>query len=177
MLTVRAKLAQSKLQFVQNLNLRNVCEIPKITKIVVSSGLNGLRVDSATVKTAIKDVSMITGLKPVVALAKSSIAGFRIREGQAVGLKVTLRSQHMYEFLDRLINIALPRIREFRGLKLCSFDNHNNVSFGIADYSVFPEASYSLSDKTLGMNITICTKACQRFHAVTLLKAAGFPFC
>ncbi|MFP3039248.1 MAG: 50S ribosomal protein L5 [Candidatus Hodgkinia cicadicola] len=178
MLSVYSKLAQAKLEFVRVLNLRNVCEVPKIKQIVVSSGLNSLRPDaSAVAKIVIKDVSMITGLKPMIAMARTSVAGFKIRKGQAVGLKVNLRGQHMYQFLDRLVNVALPRIREFKGLKLSSFDDHNNLSFGIMDYSVFPEIAYSSLNKTLGLNITICIKACHRLHAIMMLEVAGFPLC
>ncbi|AIC63825.1 50S ribosomal protein L5 [Candidatus Hodgkinia cicadicola] len=158
------------------LNCDNVHKLPKLTKVVLSCGLNATRVDSATAKLVQTDVGLIAGLRPVRIFAKKSVAGFKVREGQLIALKTTLRSVRMFEFLDRLIHIALPKLREFRGLNVGAFDKHNNISFGIKEYSIFPEVKYNKSTRLLGINITLCVRADNKLNAIRLLTFLGIPF-
>ncbi|XXM93606.1 50S ribosomal protein L5 [Candidatus Hodgkinia cicadicola] len=169
-------LVQNKLELMRVFACANVHMVPKLTKVVLSCGLNSERTNQAVAKQVRTDMSLISALKPISVLAKKSIAGFKVREAQLIGLKVTLRSMHMFEFLDRLIHIALPRIREFRGLDANSFDAHRNISFGIKEYSVFPEVKYNKSTRLLGVNITLCTSASTKADAIKLLTFMGFPF-
>ncbi|ATY93572.1 50S ribosomal protein L5 [Candidatus Hodgkinia cicadicola] len=154
----------------------NVHKLPKLTKIVLSCGLNAHRVDAAAAKLVQTDFSLITGLKPVQITAKQSVAGFKIRKGQLIGLKSTLRSVRMFEFLDRLTHIALPKIREFRGLSATSFDKNCNITFGIKEYAIFPEAKYNRSTRLLGANITLCVNAINKTYAIKYLTFLGIPF-
>ncbi|XXM93277.1 MAG: 50S ribosomal protein L5 [Candidatus Hodgkinia cicadicola] len=172
----RDNLAQNKLELISALNCDNVHKLPKLTKVVLSCGLNATRIDSATLKLVQTDISLIAGLRPVQVLAKKSIAGFKIRKGQLVALKVTLRAARMFEFLDRLIYIALPKIREFRGLNIGAFDKHSNISFGIKEYAIFPEIKYNKATRALGINITLCVSAAHTLHAIKLLSLLGIPF-
>ncbi|ATW06037.1 50S ribosomal protein L5 [Candidatus Hodgkinia cicadicola] len=154
----------------------NVHKLPKLTKVVLSCGLNAARVDSATAKLVQTDIGLIAGLSPVRIFARKSVAGFKIREGQLIALKTTLRSVRMFEFLDRLIHIALPKLREFRGLNVSAFDKQHNISFGVKEYSIFPEIRYNKSTRLFGLNITLCIRAVSRLHAITLLTFLGIPF-
>ncbi|AUG34169.1 50S ribosomal protein L5 [Candidatus Hodgkinia cicadicola] len=154
----------------------NAYKLPKLTKVVLSCGLNATRVDSATAKLIRTDIGLIAGLSPVRIFARKSVAGFKIREGQLIALKTTLRSVRMFEFLDRLIHIALPKLREFRGLNVSAFDKHNNISFGIKEYCIFPEIKYNKSTRLFGLNVTLCLRAASRLHAMTLLTFLGIPF-
>ncbi|XXN13747.1 MAG: 50S ribosomal protein L5 [Candidatus Hodgkinia cicadicola] len=172
----RDTLAQSKLELVTALDCNNVHNLPKLTKVVLSCGLNAARVDAATAKLVQTDIGLIAGLKPIQVLAKKAIAGFKIRKGQLVALKVTLRSARMFEFLDRLVHIALPKLREFRGLNIKAFDKHNNISFGIKQYAIFPEIKYNKSTRLLGANVTLCVDAINKLHAIKLLTCLGIPF-
>ncbi|AHL30987.1 MAG: 50S ribosomal protein L5 [Candidatus Hodgkinia cicadicola] len=172
----RDKLIQSKLELMGLFSCDNVHNLPKLTKVVLSCGLNSARVDSATAKLVQTDVGLIAGLRPARIFAKKSVAGFKIREGQLIALKTTLRSVRMFEFLDRLIHIALPKLREFRGLSVSAFDKHNNISFGIKQYSIFPEIKYNKNTRLLGINVTLCVRADSRIHAIRLLTFLGIPF-
>ncbi|XXN19712.1 MAG: 50S ribosomal protein L5 [Candidatus Hodgkinia cicadicola] len=170
------KLVQGKLELMSLLECYNVHALPRLTKIVLSCGLNAHRVDAAAARLVQTDISLITGLKPVQIMAKQSVAGFKIRKGQLIGLKCTLRAIRMFEFLDRLIHIALPRIREFRGLNVNAFDKNHNISFGVKEYAIFPEVKYNKNTRLLGVNITLCTSAISRAYAVKLLTFLGIPF-
>jgi len=163
-------------QLQKELNYKNIMEVPKITKITLNMGVGEAVGDKKVLDFAFADLEKIVGQKPVKTLAKKSIAGFKIREGWPIGCKVTLRSARMYEFLDRLISIAIPRIRDFRGLKANSFDGRGNYTFGLKEQIVFPEIDYDKVDKLRGMDITITTTAKTNEEARALLKAFSFPF-
>ena len=158
------------------LNYKNIHEIPKITKIVLNIGLGEAKDDSKIVDKAQEELSLIAGQKAVKTKAKKAIAGFKIRAGMPLGVSVTLRNKVMYEFLDRLINIAMPRIRDFRGLSSSSFDGNGNYSFGIKEQIIFPEINYDKIDKVRGLNITICTTAKNNHDGLELLKNFNMPF-
>lgn len=160
----------------KELNLANVMEVPKITKITLNMGVGEAVGDKKVMNFAVKDLELIAGQKPVVTNAKKSIAGFKIREGWPIGCKVTLRKERMYEFLDRLIAVAIPRIRDFRGFSVKSFDGTGNYSLGITEQIVFPEIDYDKIDKLRGMNITITTTAKTNEQGIALLKCFDFPF-
>lgn len=160
----------------KELGLSNVMEVPKITKITLNMGVGEAVGDKKIMNFAVKDLELISGQKPIVTNAKKSIAGFKIREGWPLGCKVTLRKQRMYEFLDRLISVAIPRIRDFRGFTVKSFDGTGNYSLGITEQIVFPEIDYDKIDKLRGMNITITTNAKSDEQGVALLKCFDFPF-
>lgn len=160
----------------KELNLANVMEVPKITKITLNMGVGEAVGDKKVMNFALKDLEMIAGQKPIVTNAKKSIAGFKIREGWPIGCKVTLRKQKMYEFLDRLIAVAIPRIRDFRGFSVKAFDGTGNYSLGITEQIVFPEIDYDKIDKLRGMNITITTTAKTNEQGIALLKCFDFPF-
>ena len=151
-------------------------QIPAIKKIVLNMGVGDAIADSKVIKAAVNDMSLIAGQKPVVTKAKKSIATFKLRENQSIGCKVTLRKQRMYEFLDRLVYIALPRVRDFRGLSPKSFDGQGNYSFGIKEQIIFPEISYDKIDKIRGMDIIIVTSAKSDDEARHLLKEFNIPF-
>ena len=155
---------------------KSTMQIPKLKKIVVNIGVGEAVQDIKTLDGALKDLTMITGQKPVVRRAKKSISNFKLRAGMPVGCKVTLRRNRMYEFLDRLFNFAIPRIRDFRGVPGRSFDGHGNYTLGIKEQLIFPEIDYDKIDKTRGMDITFVTSAGNDEEAKALLKAFGLPF-
>ena len=158
------------------LNCNNIHEVPKITKIVLNIGLGEAKDDTKVIDKAQEELSLIAGQKAVKTKAKKAIAGFKIREGMPLGVSVTLRNKIMYEFLDRLINIAIPRIRDFRGLKPNSFDGNGNYSFGIKEQIIFPEINYDNIDNIRGMDICINTSANNKEEAKALLEVLEFPF-
>ena len=159
-----------------DLGKSNIMEVPKVSKIVVNMGVGEAVTRSAALEGAIDDLAVITGQRPMVARAKKSIAGFKLREGNAIGAKVTLRGDRMYEFLDRLINLAIPRVRDFRGLSLKSFDGNGNYTFGVTEQLIFPEIEYDKIDSTRGMDITIVTTANNDQEGRALLDSFSFPF-
>ena len=158
------------------LGLKNILEVPKIKKIVVNIGVGEAASDSKKIESAISDLSTITGQKSVITKAKKSIAGFKLRKGVNIGCKVTLRKDRMYEFLDRLIYIALPRVRDFKGLSKKSFDKSGNYSIGIKEQIIFPEINYDKIDKVRGMDVSIITSTRNNNHAFELLKGFNLPF-
>ena len=160
----------------EKLNFKNIHQVPKITKIVLNIGLGEAKDDAKIIDKAQEELSLITGQKAIKTKAKKAIAGFKIRAGMPLGASVTLRNKVMYEFLDRLINIAIPRIRDFRGLESSSFDGNGNYSFGIKEQIIFPEINYDKIDKVRGLNITICTNANNNEDALELLKNFNMPF-
>ena len=160
----------------KELGVVNAYAVPKITKIVINMSVGEAAQDSKKIQFAVDDLTAIAGQKPVVTKAKKSIAAFKLREGMNIGAKVTLRRDRMYEFLDRLINIALPRVRDFRGLSHKSFDGRGNYSLGIKEQIIFPEINYDKVDKIRGMDITICTNTNDDASAMKLLTAFNFPF-
>lgn len=160
----------------QELGLKNVLEVPKITKVVVNVGLGNSGKDDAYFDTVEKTLVTITGQKPVRTVAKKSIAGFKIREGMVVGMKVTLRGNRMYSFVDKLINITLPRIRDFRGLRLKSVDRQGNLSIGFSENLAFPEINPDAVDTMHGLEVVISTSAKTKEDGIKLLTLLGFPF-
>jgi len=154
----------------------NVMQTPRIEKVVVNMGVGEAIADSKKLKTAVSEMAQITGQQPVVTKASKSIAGFKLREGMSVGCKVTLRSTRMYEFLDRLVTIALPRVRDFRGLSGKSFDGRGNYAMGLKEQIVFPEIDYDKVEDIRGMDIVVCTSAKTNEEAKALLKGFDFPF-
>lgn len=157
-------------------NYANPMQIPRLTKIVLNMGVGEGTQDRKKVEAAVGDMTLIAGQKPVVTRAKKSIAGFKLREGMAIGCKVTLRRERMYEFLDRLVNITLPRVRDFRGLPKKSFDGRGNFAMGIKEQIIFAEISYDKVDQIRGLDIVICTTATNDAEAQALLKAFDMPF-
>ena len=157
-------------------NFANVMQIPTLTKIVVNMGVGEAARDSKLIEGAIRDLTIITGQKPLVNRAKKSIAQFKLREGQPIGAHVTLRNDRMWEFMDRLLSISLPRIRDFRGLSPKQFDGKGNYTFGLTEQVVFPEIEQDKVDRPRGMDITIVTTATNDEEGRTLLKLLGFPF-
>ena len=155
---------------------KNVMQIPKIEKIVVNMGVGEAAQDAKAIEGAVADLRTITGQQPVIRRARKSIATFKLRAGMAIGAKVTLRGDRMWEFLDRLIAIAIPRIRDFRGISAKSFDGHGNFSMGVTEQLIFPEIDYDKIDHTRGMDITIVTTAQTDDEGRALLKAFHFPF-
>ena len=160
----------------EKFNYKNIHQIPKITKIILNMGIGEAKEDSKILDKAQQELSLIAGQKAVKTKAKKAIAGFKIREGMALGVSVTLRNKIMYEFLDRLINIAIPRIRDFRGLNHKSFDGNGNFSMGIKEQIIFPEINFDKIDKVRGIDITICTTAKSDNEALELLKSFNMPF-
>jgi large subunit ribosomal protein L5 len=158
------------------LELGNVMEVPRLTKIVVNMGVGDAVQQKSLLDGAVADLTVITGQKPLVTKAKKSIATFKLREGNPIGAKVTLRGDRMWEFFDRLISLAIPRIRDFRGLPPNAFDGHGNYTFGITEQLIFPEIDYDKIDTTRGMDITIVTTARTNAEGKALLDAFGFPF-
>ena len=154
----------------------NEMQIPKLDKIVINMGVGEAVADSKKINSALADLAKIAGQKPVATKARLSIAGFKLREGMVIGAKVTLRKDRMYEFLDRLITIALPRVRDFRGLKPTSFDGRGNYAMGLKEHIVFPEINYDQIDQMWGMDIIVCTTAETDEEARALLKHMNFPF-
>ncbi|CAA7625495.1 50S ribosomal protein L5 [Candidatus Terasakiella magnetica] len=157
-------------------NYANPMQIPKLTKIVINMGVGEAAQDAKKIESAVAELTLIAGQKPVVTKAKTSIAQFKLREGQVVGCKVTLRAERMYEFLDRLINIALPRVRDFRGVPGKSFDGRGNYSMGLKEQLVFPEIDYDKVETTRGMDIIFVTTAETNEEAKALLKGFDMPF-
>jgi large subunit ribosomal protein L5 len=158
------------------LGLENVMEVPRLTKIVVNVGAGAAIDQKALIERVIGDLTIITGQKPIVTKAKKSIAGFKLREGNAIGVKVTLRGDRMWEFFDRLVNLAIPRIRDFRGLSPKSFDGRGNYTFGVTEQLIFPEIDYDQIDASRGMDITLVTTARTDAEGKALLDAFSFPF-
>ena len=166
---IRAKLKDE-------LGLGNVMQVPRLEKIVVNMGVGGAVGQASLLEHAVTDLTLITGQKPLITRARKSIANFKLREGNAIGAKVTLRGDRMWEFLDRLVALAIPRIRDFRGLPANSFDGRGNYTFGVTEQLIFPEIDYDKIDQTRGMDITIVTTARTNAEGKALLDAFGFPF-
>ena len=168
--------AELRAQLKDTLGLGNIMEVPRLEKIVVNMGVGRAVGQPSLLEGAVRDLTQITGQKPLVTKATKSIAGFKLREGQNIGAKVTLRGDRMWEFLDRLISVAIPRIRDFRGLPANSFDGHGNYTFGVTEQLIFPEIDYDKIDTTRGMDITIVTTARTNDEGKAFLEAFGFPF-
>jgi large subunit ribosomal protein L5 len=160
----------------KELELTNAMAVPKLNKIVVNMGMGEATQNSKILDPAVNELGQITGQKPIVTKAKKSIAAFKVREGQAIGTMVTLRGDRMYEFLDRLVSIVLPRVRDFKGVSTKSFDGRGNYTIGLHDQLIFPEILYEKVDKQKGMNVTIVTTAANDNQARLLLKHLGMPF-
>ena len=165
-----------KVKMMDTFKYDNIYQIPKVSKIVLNMGIGDAKEDPKVLDKAQEELSLIAGQKAVKTKAKKAIAAFKIREGMPLGVSVTLRNKIMYEFLDRLINIAIPRIRDFRGLNSKSFDGHGNYTLGIKEQIVFPEINYDKIDKVRGLDITICTTASNNEEALELLKNFNMPF-
>jgi large subunit ribosomal protein L5 len=159
----------------QELGLTNVMQVPRLDKIVVNMGVGEALKDGRMLDAAVEDLTIIAGQKPVITKARKSIAGFKLREGNAIGVKVTLRGDRMWEFYDRLVSLALPRIRDFRGLDPRSFDGRGNYTFGVTEQLIFPEIDYDRVAQVRGMDITIVTTASSDDEGRALLLALGFP--
>ena len=163
-------------QLSKDLNIKNVMQVPRISKITVNMGVGEAVADKKIIDAAAADMTKITGQKPLLCLSTKSIAAFKLREGLAIGCKVTLRGARMYEFLDRLISVAMPRIRDFRGVSARSFDGRGNYNMGVKEQIIFPEIQYDQIDKIRGMDITITTTATDDKAGRALLEAFHFPF-
>jgi len=157
-------------------SMKNKFMVPKVTKVVLNMGLGKDANDKKIVKNCIDDMSLISGQFPVITKFKKSISNFKTRKGATAGVKVTLRSNKMYEFIDRLVNIALPRIKDFQGLDLKGFDNFGNYTFGIKEHIIFPEINFDKVDRIRGMDITLVTTGKDKKHSLALLEAMNFPF-
>ncbi len=160
----------------QKFNYRNPMSIPKLEKVVINMGVGEVTKDSKVIQSAVNAMTLIVGQRPVVVKARKSVASFKLREGMPIGVKVTLRKERMYEFVDRLINVALPRVRDFRGLSVKSFDGNGNFAMGLKEHIVFPEIPYDNIDYTWGMDIIVCTTAKTDDEARSLLSEFDFPF-
>ena len=158
------------------LSLKNKHEVPKIIKVILNMGLGEDAADGKKLKACVDDMSLITGQKPIITKFKKSVANFKTRKGSNAGLKVTLRKDKMYEFLDRLVNIALPRIKDFRGLSSNGFDKFGNYTFGVKEHIIFPEVSFDRADKVRGLDIIIVISSKSRDHSYALLEKLNFPF-
>ena len=167
---------QIKNDLKSKLGLKNIFEVPKLQKIILNMGVGEGKDDAKLIDRALDDLTLISGQKAVKTKSKKAISGFKIRAGMPLGVKVTLRNKMMYEFLDRLVNIAIPRIRDFRGLNMKSFDGNGNFSMGIKEHVIFPEINFDKVDKIRGMDITICTSAKNNIEAIQLLKSFNLPF-
>ena len=165
-----------KPKLIDKFKYKNLHQVPKITKIVLNMGIGEAKEDEKILNKAQEELSLIAGQKAIITSAKKAIAVFKIRAGMKIGVRVTLRNKVMYEFLDRLINITLPQIRDFRGLNPKSFDGNGNLSFGIKEQIIFPEINYDKVDKIRGLDITICTSANSDEEALELIKAFNMPF-
>ena len=168
--------SQIKQDLKSRLGLENLFEVPKLVKIILNMGVGDGKEDSKLIDKALEDLTLISGQKAVKTMSKKAISGFKIRAGMPLGVKVTLRNKIMYEFLDRLVNIAIPRIRDFRGLNIKSFDGNGNFSMGIKEHVIFPEINFDKVEKVRGMDITICTTAKNNKEALELLKSFNMPF-
>lgn len=165
-----------KAQLKSELGLENIMQVPKLEKIVINMGVGDAVADSKRLTKAVEEMTLIAGQQPVVTKARKSIAQFKVREGMKLGCKVTLRGEKMYEFLERLVNIALPRLRDFRGLNPKSFDGRGNFSMGLKEHIIFPEIDYDKVDKIRGLDIIFCTSTNDNAHAMELLKKFNMPF-
>ena len=163
-------------KLMSKLSLKNKHQVPKIEKIILNMGLGEDAADGKKLKMCVDDMALISGQRPVITKFKKSISNFKTRKGSNAGVKVTLRSHKMYEFLDRLVNIALPRIKDFRGLSSNGFDKFGNYSFGIKEHIIFPEVSFDRADKVRGLDIIIVIKAINKEHSFALLEKMNFPF-
>ena len=163
-------------QLMKELGVENIWSVPRMEKVIVNMGVGEASANIKLLDSAMDEMSTITGQRPVMRRARKSIAAFKIREGNPVGTSVTLRGQRMYEFIDRLVNIALPRVRDFRGVPTKSFDGRGNYTLGLKDQLIFPEIDYSKVDQTRGMNVTLCTSATTDSGARRLLELLGMPF-
>jgi len=163
-------------QLMERFNYRNIMEVPKVEKVVINMGVGEAAQDPKAIEAAMQDLAAISGQKPVISRAKKSIANFKLRQGAPIGCRVTLRGNRMYDFLDKLINVSLPRIRDFRGVSPRSFDGRGNYSLGIREQLIFPEINYDTIDKLRGMDITIVTTAKTDEEALALLSGLGMPF-
>jgi large subunit ribosomal protein L5 len=163
-------------KLVSEFSVKNNMAVPKVTKVIVNSGLGEMSKNKELIKTATNDVAIITGQKPSLRRAKISVASFSLRQGQPVGLKTTLRKDRMYDFLDRLFSITLPRLRDFRGLSKNSFDKNANYTLGIEEHTVFPEIDFSKTSKPFGLEVTIVTNTDKKEEALKLLDLMGMPF-
>jgi large subunit ribosomal protein L5 len=168
--------AEIRKQLKDTLGLGNIMEVPRLEKIVINMGVGRATQQASLLEGAQRDLTQIAGQKPVVTKAKKSVAGFKLREGQSIGCMVTLRGDRMWEFFDRLVSLAIPRIRDFRGLNPNSFDGRGNYTFGVTEQLIFPEIDYDKVDVTRGMDITIVTTARTNDEGRALLGAFGFPF-
>ena len=168
--------AEVRSQLMVDLSLANIMTVPTLEKIVINMGVGQATQQAKLLEGAQADMERITGQKPIITKAKKSISNFRLREGNPIGVKATLRGERMWEFFDRLVNFAIPRIRDFRGLSPKSFDGHGNYTFGITEQLIFPEINYDDIDTVRGMDITIVTTARSDEHGHALLSAFGFPF-
>ena len=168
--------AEVKQALLVQLGLENVMQVPKLEKIVINMGVGRATQQPSLLDSAVADLTVISGQKPIVTKSRDSIANFKLRENQAIGCKVTLRGDRMWEFFDRLLAVAIPRIRDFRGLPAHSWDGHGNYTFGLAEQTVFPEIDYDKIDAPQGMDITIVTTAVNDASGRALLDAYGFPF-
>ena len=157
-------------------SMKNKHMVPKFVKVVLNMGLGADANDKKKLQNCIEDMALISGQKPIVTKFKKSISNFKTRKGSTAGVKVTLRSKKMYEFIDRLVNIALPRIKDFRGLSLLSFDKFGNYTFGIKEHVIFPEVNFDKVEKIRGMDITIVTNGANKNHTLALLEEFNFPF-
>ena len=163
-------------EMVKKFNYKNVNQVPKLVKITINSGLGDIKDNSKSIQIAQKELELISGQKPVLTAAKKSVANFKVREGQSVGMKVTLRGTRMYEFFDKFVSIALPRVRDFRGVSTKSFDGRGNYSMGVKEQLIFPEISYDQVEKVRGFDICITTTANTDEEARELLRLLGMPF-
>lgn len=163
-------------ELMKELNLKNIHQVPKLEKIVINMGVSDARENPKAMDIASAELAAITGQKPLLRRAKKSISAFKLREGMAIGLKVTLRGDRMYEFFDRLVSISIPKIRDFRGLEPSKFDGRGNYNMGLTEQYIFPEIVLDKSDKARGMNITIVTTAKNDGHAKEFLSMMGMPF-
>jgi large subunit ribosomal protein L5 len=168
--------AELREQLKEQLALGNIMEVPRLEKIVLNMGVGKAVQQASLLEGAVRDLTIITGQKPLITKAQKSIAGFKLREGNAIGAKVTLRGDRMWEFFDRLVSIAIPRIRDFRGLNPNAFDGRGNYTFGVTEQLIFPEIDYDKIDIPRGMDITIVTTARTNAEGKALLDAFGFPF-
>lgn len=181
---LEAKPARLKLRYrkeivpalMKDLGLKNPMEVPKIDKIVVNMGLGEALANNKLLESAVDQMNAITGQKPVITRSRKAIANFKLREGQAIGAMVTLRGDRMYEFLDRLISVALPRVRDFKGISPKAFDGRGNYTLGVREQIIFPEINYDQIEKVKGLNVSIVTTARNDEHGLALLKAFGVPF-
>lgn len=181
---LEAKPARLKLRYrkeivpalMKDLGLKNPMEVPKIEKIVVNMGLGEALANNKLLESAVDQMNAITGQKPVITRSRKAIANFKLREGQAIGAMVTLRGDRMYEFLDRLISVALPRVRDFKGISPKAFDGRGNYTLGVREQIIFPEINYDQIEKVKGLNVSIVTTAKNDEHGLALLKAFGVPF-